>query len=203
MNILLIDNDPIFLKFAKNFLIGEGHTVLNAHDGLSALDALKSFSPDLFFIDYVMPNIDGKAFCQLLRKNPRYKSAFIVLLSAIAAEEWADLKNIGADACIAKGPLSKMKGHLTQVLADPVQAANTARGRQAARAPRTFPRRIAPLDGAAPSATAATTPGCGPLPLPRHGRPERRPRADPSLRQGPSAVRPGPSGHGGAAQGPQ
>ena len=70
MDILAIDNDPIFLKFVKKFLIDEGHTVLTAHDGLSALDALKSFSPDIFFIDYVMPNIDGKAFCHLLRNNP-------------------------------------------------------------------------------------------------------------------------------------
>jgi len=123
MDILAIDNDPIFLKFAENFFIEEGHTVLTARDGLSALDALESFSPDIFFIDYVMPNIDGKILCQLLRNNPKYKSAFIVLLSAIAAEEWADLKNIGADACIAKGPLVKMKGHLAQVLANPVGAA--------------------------------------------------------------------------------
>lgn len=123
MDILAIDNDPIFLKFIENFFSEEGHTVLTAHDGLSALDVLKSFSPELLFIDYVMPNIDGKVFCQLLRKNPQYKSVYIVLLSAIAAEEWTDVKNIGADACIAKGPLSKMKGHLAQVLADPVGAA--------------------------------------------------------------------------------
>jgi two-component system, cell cycle sensor histidine kinase and response regulator CckA len=123
MNILVIDNDPIFLRFIEKFLVGEGHTVLTAQDGLSALDALKSFSPDIFFIDYVMPNIDGKAFCHLLRNDTRYKSTYIVLLSAIAAEEWTDLKNIGADACIAKGPLSRMKGYIGDVLKDPGAAA--------------------------------------------------------------------------------
>ncbi len=123
MNILVIDNDPIFLKFVEKFLIEEGHTVLTAHDGLSALDSLESFTPEFFFIDYVMPNIDGKAFCHLVRNDPQYKSVYIALLSAIAAEEWTDLKDIGADACIAKGPLSKMKGYLAEVLTDPVGAA--------------------------------------------------------------------------------
>ena len=119
MNILVIDNDPIFLKFIEKFLTADGHTVVTAQDGLGALDLLDDFTPDICFVDYVMPNIDGKVFCQILRNDPKYETTFLVILSAIAAEEWTNLKDLGADACIAKGPLSNMKGYIAEVVQNP------------------------------------------------------------------------------------
>jgi len=119
MKILVIDNDPIFLKFIEKFLTGDGHTVVTALDGLGALDLLDDFTPDICFVDYVMPNIDGKVFCQMLRNDPQYKATFLVILSAIAAEEWTNLKDLGADACIAKGPLNNMKGYIAEVVQNP------------------------------------------------------------------------------------
>jgi len=119
MNILVIDNDPIFSKFIEKFLVEDGHKVVTAQDGLGALDLLGNFTPDICFVDYVMPNIDGKVFCQILRSDPKYKSTFLVLLSAIAAEEWTNLQDLGADACIAKGPLGNMKGYIAEVIQNP------------------------------------------------------------------------------------
>ena len=119
MNILVIDNDPIFLKFIDKFLAADGHTVVTAPDGLGALDLLNTFSPDICFVDYVMPNIDGKVFCQILRNNSKYDNTYLVILSAIAAEEWTNLKDLGADARIAKGPLSNMKGYIAEVVQNP------------------------------------------------------------------------------------
>jgi len=119
MNILVVDNDPIFLKFIAKFLAEEEHTVVTAQDGLGALDLLDSFTPDICFVDYVMPNIDGKVFCQVLRNDPKFKATFLVILSAIAAEEWTNLKDLGADACIAKGPLNNMKGYIAEVVQNP------------------------------------------------------------------------------------
>jgi len=119
MNILVIDNDPIFLKFIEKFLTEDGHMVVTALDGLGALDLLDDFTPDICFVDYVMPNIDGQVFCQILRGDSRYESTFLVILSAIAAEEWTNLKDLGADACIAKGPLNNMKGYIAEVVQNP------------------------------------------------------------------------------------
>ncbi len=122
MNILVVDNDIVFLRFMEKFLEADGHRVETAIDGLSALGLLDVFIPEILFVDYVMPNIDGKAFCQIVKSNPLFESAFVVLLSAVAAEEWTDLRKIGADACIAKGPLNKMKAHIQDVLQDPDSA---------------------------------------------------------------------------------
>ena len=39
-----------------------GHEIVTAVDGLSALDVLKTFVPDVIFCDLVMPNIGGEKF---------------------------------------------------------------------------------------------------------------------------------------------
>lgn len=123
MNVLVVDNDPVFLKFAENVLKKEGYNVQTTEDGLGALDALKTFPADVVFIDYVMPNIDGKTLCKILRHDERYEFLFIVILSAIAAEEWVNFNRVGADACIAKAPLNQMKDFLLETLRDPRAAA--------------------------------------------------------------------------------
>ena len=118
MDILIADNDPTFLKFIEKTLTGKGHFVQTAPDGLRAMDLLKSFTPDICFIDYVMPNIDGESLCRIIKKNDRFRSSYVVLLSAVATEEWAGLSRAGADICIAKGPFGKMKEHVFRVLED-------------------------------------------------------------------------------------
>ena len=122
MRILLVDNDQIFLKIIQNFLSARGHEVVTAPDGLSALDKVSQFRPDFIFIDHVMPNIDGGTLCKMLKSDQRFDSSFIVILSAIAAEEWQKYGNYGADACIAKAPLNNMQKYLLEVIEDPSSA---------------------------------------------------------------------------------
>jgi CheY-like chemotaxis protein len=58
--ILVVDNHPVMLKFMEDLLSKEGHQVVTAEDGLSALDIVKTFSPEVIFVDLIMPNIEGK-----------------------------------------------------------------------------------------------------------------------------------------------
>lgn len=110
--ILVVDNDPVMLKFMTNLLEKRGHQVLTAKDGLSAIDVLKDYVPDITFIDLIMPNISGEKLCRFIRSRPRLKDVYIVILSAIAAEEDVDFARFGANACICKGPLNKMAKHV-------------------------------------------------------------------------------------------
>ncbi len=84
--ILVVDNDLLILEFVNDILSKEGHQVLTAEGGLSALDILKTYTPDIMFIDLVMPNIDGKKLCKIIRKTPKLRDVYIVILSALAAE---------------------------------------------------------------------------------------------------------------------
>ncbi|MBW1698096.1 MAG: response regulator [Deltaproteobacteria bacterium] len=114
--ILVVDNHQVVQKFMTKLLKDHGHEVVAANDGLSALEVLKSFVPDVIFCDLIMPNIGGEKLCKIVRNMPKLKNAFIIIVSAIAAEKKINLKAIGADACIAKGPFNKMPQYILGVL---------------------------------------------------------------------------------------
>ncbi len=114
--ILVVDNHHMMQKFMSTLLVKEGFEVKTAKDGISALDVLKAFTPDVIFIDMIMPNISGEKLCRIVRSMPQMKKAFIVILSAIAAEGELDFAWFGADACIAKGPFDKMSAHVLALL---------------------------------------------------------------------------------------
>ncbi len=115
-NILVVDNHPVMLRLMARLLEKEGNHVRTAEDGLSALDLLKDYRPDVIFTDLVMPRIDGAKLCQMIRKKPELKDVYVVIFSAIAAEGERNLLDVPADACIAKGPFEKMARHVFDVL---------------------------------------------------------------------------------------
>ena len=114
--ILVVDNNPVILKYMTNFLFKNGYQVLTAKDGLSALEILKTYTPDIIFVDLIMPNIGGKKLCQIIRKTPRLKNVYIIILSAVAAEEKTKYTEFGANASIAKGPFNIMSEHILTAL---------------------------------------------------------------------------------------
>ena len=52
--ILVVDNNLMLLEFMRDLLSKEGHQVLTAEDGLSALGILKTFTPDIMFVDLIL-----------------------------------------------------------------------------------------------------------------------------------------------------
>jgi PAS domain S-box-containing protein len=110
--ILVVDDNRLMLNFLVNTLEREGHKVLSAENGFTALDLITSFTPDIMFIDLIMPNIGGDKLCQVIRKMPHLADCFLVIISAAVAEMELDFMQIGADTYIAKGPFAKMKEHI-------------------------------------------------------------------------------------------
>ncbi|MFH1020706.1 MAG: diguanylate cyclase [Pseudomonadota bacterium] len=116
LKILVVDNHPMILKLLANFLEKEGHEVMTASDGLAALNVLEVYTPDVVFVDLVMPNIGGDKLCRIIRSIPRFADLFIVILSAIAAEDDVDYKKFGANACIAKGSIKSIQKHVLGII---------------------------------------------------------------------------------------
>jgi len=114
--ILVVDNDRLMAEFMMDLFQEQGHQVIAAHDGLSALDTLKSYVPDVAFIDLVMPNIRGDRLCRILRGMPLLKNLFIVIISATTLEELTHYAELGANAAIAKGPFAEMSKQLLIIL---------------------------------------------------------------------------------------
>ena len=113
---LVVDNHPLMLKFMNELLEKHGYQVFTAPDGLSALDFLETDIPDVIFLDLIMPQISGEMLCRIIRKRPKLRNIYVVIVSGIAAEESVDYVAFGADACIAKGPFNKMADHVLSVL---------------------------------------------------------------------------------------
>ncbi len=128
MQILVVDNDEAIRTFMHMQLEEAGHAVKSAEDGLSALNILETYSPDVIFIDLIMPNIDGKKLCRMLRNDEKYNKTFLVVLSAISTEESIDFESIGFNASIAKGPLKSVGEHVFQVLEELSAKGEEARG---------------------------------------------------------------------------
>jgi len=115
-SVLVVDNHPMMLKYMRKLLEKRGDHVLTAEDGLMALKILKTHTPDVIFIDQVMPNISGDKLCWIIRSRPAFIKTCIIVLSAIAAEEDFNFSRFNANYCIAKGPFDKMSTHILALL---------------------------------------------------------------------------------------
>ncbi len=68
--ILVVDDEPDFVATVRARLEFEGFEVLQADDGVSALEILSRERPDLIVLDIMMPGMDGLTFFRELRLNP-------------------------------------------------------------------------------------------------------------------------------------
>jgi two-component system cell cycle sensor histidine kinase/response regulator CckA len=116
MKILAVDNDQLMLRFYNKMLERHGYNFRTAEDGLSALEIMKSFIPDIILLDMIMPNIGGKRLCKIIRGSPKLKNVKVIFVSAIALEEQHDIEYYGADYLIAKGTFSKMESHIIDTI---------------------------------------------------------------------------------------
>jgi len=114
--IMVVDNNPVVLKLMENLLVSHGHELRLAEDGLQALELLKTFTPEVMFVDLIMPMVDGRQLCRTVRKSAKFDQTVIAILSAAAAEGEIVLDEFGADYCIAKGPFEKLSVHVLNIL---------------------------------------------------------------------------------------
>lgn len=87
--VLLVDDEPDTLSVYSMLLEMAGYRVLKALDGSQALKALETAMPDVIVTDWMMPGINGQAFCEHLRQ-PGSAYAGIPILVASAAMEGPD-----------------------------------------------------------------------------------------------------------------
>ncbi|GIX26390.1 MAG: hypothetical protein KatS3mg123_0271 [Burkholderiales bacterium] len=53
-----------------------------AEDGFSALAKIAEHHPDIIFIDIMMPRLDGYQACALIKRNPKFRSTPVIMLSS-------------------------------------------------------------------------------------------------------------------------
>jgi CheY-like chemotaxis protein len=79
--VLIVDDSSTIRAFARIFLKPLGIELLEAEDGVQALELLRKSPADLCVVDVDMPNMDGLTFTRELRKDPKLGKLPVVLLT--------------------------------------------------------------------------------------------------------------------------
>lgn len=104
LKILIVDDESPIREVLSESLKDDGYEVMTAADGISGLAVLKSFSPDICFLDIWMPKMDGLEV--LTQAVPLYPNTSFVMISGHGTIETAvKATKIGAWDFIEK-PLS-------------------------------------------------------------------------------------------------
>lgn len=81
--ILLVDDEVDLRECIADFLGSEGYEVVQAENGQVALNLLKTgLKPSVILLDYMMPVMDGKAFCEVYNNDSSINSFPVILLTA-------------------------------------------------------------------------------------------------------------------------
>ena len=103
--VLVVDDDVHTRQLFSAVLGAEGYQVRTARDGLEAFAAIEAELPDLLVLDLMMPVMDGGTFLATLRRNPRYSSIPVMVVTALDADSEAVKRLDGAaQAVVQKGP---------------------------------------------------------------------------------------------------
>jgi DNA-binding response OmpR family regulator len=98
--ILVVDDEPKVARLARDYLEKNGYRVITAGDGQSALATARREKPDLLILDLMLPVIDGREVCRILRRE---SDVPIIMLTALSEEiDQVTGLEIGADDYITK-----------------------------------------------------------------------------------------------------
>ncbi|MDB2583614.1 response regulator [Alphaproteobacteria bacterium] len=103
ITILIADDEPNQLELMDYNLRNAGFSIINASNGLEALELIENHSPDLIILDWMMPKMSGIDVCRTLRSRSETKLLPIIILSARSEDSDKSLGlDTGADDYISK-----------------------------------------------------------------------------------------------------
>ena len=108
--ILIVDDDPLIRKLIATTLQDvHGYELVEAHDGIDAVEAAQRLHPEIVFLDIDMPRLDGIGACRRIREAPDTAGATIVMLTA-GTDDGAERRagEAGADLFLTK-PFSPLE----------------------------------------------------------------------------------------------
>ncbi len=82
LKVLVIDDSKTIRRTAETLLAKEGCEVHTAVDGFDALAKIAETTPDIVFVDIMMPRLDGYQTCSLIKHNKAYKNIPVIMLSS-------------------------------------------------------------------------------------------------------------------------
>jgi len=122
VKVMVIDDSNTIRRSAEIFLLQAGCTVILAEDGFDALAKIADHQPNMIFVDIMMPRLDGYQTCALIKKNAKFHTTPVVMLSSKdGLFDRARGRMVGSDQYLTK-PFTKES--LLKAVATHVRAAN-------------------------------------------------------------------------------
>ncbi|HEY41843.1 MAG TPA: response regulator [Dehalococcoidia bacterium] len=101
--ILIIEDDPVGLRYIRFTLEKHGYQVITAGNGLEGLRKARTEEPDLVILDVMLPGMDGYEICHRLRAEPATARLPILMFSARSQDkDKAVGRQVGADDYLTK-----------------------------------------------------------------------------------------------------
>lgn len=99
---LVVEDEPEMLDIIRVNLEQAGYDVSLARDGVEAYEAMETSEPQAVVLDLNLPNMSGFRFLRLVRRDSRWRSVPIIVVTAFAFEEVEDIASEGIDGFISK-----------------------------------------------------------------------------------------------------
>jgi len=107
--ILVVEDNALNIKLFCDLLTAHGHETEPVTDSREALDAARTFKPDLVITDIQLPYVTGIELMELLRADEELKDVPIMAVTAYAAAgDDERIRAAGAQAYVSK-PISVMR----------------------------------------------------------------------------------------------
>jgi two-component system, OmpR family, alkaline phosphatase synthesis response regulator PhoP len=104
--ILIADDEAhirVLMEQTLEDLEDEGVELLIATNGAEALAMIQAATPDLVFLDVMMPKMNGFEVCQIVKRDPELSATYIIMLTAKGQEfDVQKGKEVGADLYMTK-----------------------------------------------------------------------------------------------------
>jgi type II secretory ATPase GspE/PulE/Tfp pilus assembly ATPase PilB-like protein/CheY-like chemotaxis protein len=101
--VLLVEDEEQLRRVMKDLLEREGYLVVEARDGVQALDEVDRHAPDIIVLDLNLPGLDGYSVLQQLRSRPATRGIPVMVLTAKGDEDnEVRVFELGADDFITK-----------------------------------------------------------------------------------------------------
>jgi len=97
--LLVVDDDPEVVQLIKDALLADGRfEVRDVNNGFAAGMVAKEYHPDLMVLDIMLPDINGKSVCELVRGDSSISDIKIFCISGMVEEDKIEeLREAGAD----------------------------------------------------------------------------------------------------------
>jgi CheY-like chemotaxis protein len=100
--VLVADDDPQMRRLIRIVLQREGFEVLEANDGLDALELIEQSTVDLVILDVEMPRLNGLGVLEEIRSQMRTASLPVIILTALQDDTEEKALDLGAQDYLTK-----------------------------------------------------------------------------------------------------